>query len=160
MSEIEVDVQLSTLRSLNPRRDLESGSEDQEYEQANEWWRKISEMRRHDLAAFTAIQGAALTVIGDHLLDMKAHQLLVSLVAFVVLLVGYNNERRLSAFLEKIVERSCAIEQQRRMTLLSNARDYMNTRPGIVKTTRTFGAFYVAAGSSWVVIWLMNIMTV
>jgi hypothetical protein len=70
-----------------------------EYQQAHEWWRHLSTMRRQDLAMFAAIQGAALSIIGDQLLALNPTGAGLSIIAFLVAVMGLNNERQLHVHL-------------------------------------------------------------
>ena len=53
-----------------------------EYQQAHEWWRHLVLVRRQDFATFTAIQGAAVTIVGDRLLHLTSRETLLSVMAF------------------------------------------------------------------------------
>jgi hypothetical protein len=85
-------------------------SEKLEYAQSNEWWRTLSSMRRRDLALFTAIEGAILTILSAQLLNLQTDGIILSIIGFIVSLLGLNNERRLYRYLFRFRERAIDIE--------------------------------------------------
>lgn len=127
-----------------------------EYEQAHEWWRHLSNLRRQDLALFTTIQGAALTIIGDQLLSLKPANLALSVVAFLSALIGLNNERRVYAYLVGFRERALELERLHGASLMGRGvREAQNTQL-LVKTQVAFAFFYLLLLAGWILIWVLN----
>ena len=129
-----------------------------EYEQAHDWWRHLSNMRRQDLALFTTIQGAALTIIGDQLLSLKPPNLALSVIAFLSALIGLNNERRVYAYLVGFRERALELEKLHGASLMDRGIKEAQNTPLLVNTQVAFGFFYLLLLAGWILIWILNVL--
>ena len=89
-----------------------------EYGHALGWWRDISQMRRRDIALFSGGQGAAIIFVGRDIdligLDIWA----VAVLAFLLALIGLNNEYRLASYMNAFRERAKDIERDSHGMLL------------------------------------------
>jgi len=128
-----------------------------EYEAALEQYRHFTGLRRQDMLFVTAIQGAALTIIGGDLLHMKAAYIALSCIAFVVILLGMNSERRLTAYMGSYARRARVIESQHGMTLVSDAYASVQGCRFMFSNARVFLLFYVLLLLAWLVIWIVNV---
>jgi hypothetical protein len=128
-----------------------------EYEQANEWWRCLSAMRRHDIFLFTGVQGGVLTIIGNNLLSMSPRDIVLSIIAFVVSLIGLNNERRLYSYLQGFRARAIEIERLVGMSLIQSGTQQVGKTRATVSNTIAFSAFYALMATGWIVIWAINL---
>ena len=131
-------------------------SERLEYQQANDWWRTISQMRRRDIGLFTALQGAVLTIIGKKLLHLEADGFALSFIAFLIAILGFNNERRLYLYLYKFRGRAIAIEQKHNMSLLSEATSAVQKLRFTLGSTFAFRVYYGIIAIGWIVLWIAN----
>ena len=145
------------------RMDLPDVTESQkhyegEYGEANEWWRRLSRMRRRDLAFFTAIQGGAVSIIGSSLLALPAHGVALSIIAFLSAVVGLSNDRRLYAYIVGFRNRAMAIESvYDDLSLISTAqRQVQNTR-FVMGSAVAFGGFYFVIAIGWILVWILNL---
>jgi hypothetical protein len=129
-----------------------------EYQQAHEWWRHLSTMRRQDLAMFAAIQGAALTIIGDRLLSLDPAGSALSIIAFLVALMGLNNERQLQAYLQGFRSRAIAIENLYGASLIKLGIEQAGRTCVLVPTHAAFGFYYAILAIGWIIIWIANIV--
>ena len=127
-----------------------------EYEQANEWWRQISRMRRQDLALFTAIQGGIITVIGDKLSSMDAKSFILSLMGFCAAAIWFNNERRLYSYLYGFRHRAIEIEKKHGMALIKIGQDEVKATKFLLPSRIGFSIYYALVVIGWVVIWILN----
>jgi len=131
-------------------------SEKLEWEQANEWWRMLSQMRRRDMMLFTAAQGAVLTIIGVNLLALGPDGYALSALAFLIALIGLNNERRLYRYLSEFRARGIRIEEQYGMLLLTKATEKVKKPRGSVRSTIAFQAYYASIAVGWLALWIIN----
>jgi len=127
-----------------------------EYAQANEWWRHVSRMRRQDLAMFTAIQGAALGLIAARLTALTLADTMLSAIAFMVALVGMNNERSLNYFLGAVWKRAVFIERASGISLLTAGSNALENAPWFVRTHSAFMPYYLIIILGWILVWLIN----
>jgi hypothetical protein len=131
-----------------------------EYEQANEWWRGISQMRRHDLAAFTALEGAVVTIVGDRLVHrMDIRDVLLVVIAFIIAAIGFNNETRLYAYLTAFRTRAAELEAAHGLKLLTQAHNSVEAKRYILSSSSTFAAYYALIAFGWVAVLIYNIVT-
>ncbi len=128
-----------------------------EYGEANDWWRTLSQMRRRDIALFTGGQGAVLAIIGGELLNFGPEDWALSLVAFLIAIVGLNNERRLYAYLKAFRNRAERIEADHGMHLVSNAQRALSNLNRSVSSSSAFQLYYGIIAASWVLLWMANI---
>ena len=132
-------------------------SESLEYQQANDWWRTLSQMRRRDIALFTALEGAVLTIIGKNLLKLTADGFALSFIAFFIAIIGFNNERRLYLYLYKFRERAIKIEQNNNMSLLSDTTEAARSLRFSLGSTFAFRSYYAIIAIGWIFLWIVNL---
>ena len=132
-------------------------SESLEYASALDLYRHYTNLRRYDMAFVTTAQGAVLTIIGKDLMTMNLPCVLLSLIAFFLLLLGLNSERRLTAYMSAYIRRAKEIESKRKMVLLSSAYSDVSQRRFLVSNTLTFPLYYGIFALSWLLIWTANI---
>lgn len=129
-----------------------------EYEQANEWWRQISQMRRHDLAAFTALEGAVVTIVGDKLVgQLDVRDVILVIIAFIIAAIGLNNEARLYAYLTAFRARATEVESDHNLLLLTQAQKSVDSKPYILSSSLTFAAYYALIAVGWLGVLIFNI---
>jgi len=129
-----------------------------EYDIALKQFRHFSTLRRQDMLFVTTVQGVTLTIIGKNLLCMKATHIVLSCIAFAVILLGINSERRLSAYMDANAQRARIIEGQHGMSLLSGAHANIQSRKCMFSNTTVFKAFYSMLLIAWFVIWILNVV--
>jgi hypothetical protein len=129
-----------------------------EYEEANEWWRTLSRMRRQDMTLFITIQGAIVTVIGLQLLNMDPKSIVLSIFAFSSALLAFNNERRLYGYLYGFRQRALEIEKKTGMELIKMGMKEVARKRIIVRSSISFSFYYALIALCWVAIWLLNIL--
>ncbi len=135
-----------------------TSAEKTEYEQANEWWRTLSQLRRRDIALFTAAQGAVLTILKGELLALKPYGYALSAIAFFIAVIGVNNERRLYRYLHIMRARAMAIEKEHGMSLLTApVLDIKKLRFSLGSSV-AFSLYYGLLGVGWLLLWAMNII--
>lgn len=106
---------------------------------------------------FTTIQGAAITIVGDQLLSLDVRGLALSIIAFLVAVIGLNNERNLNSHLIGFRQRAIELEDEHGASLVRAGMDQAKKTPGLMLTHSTFRAYYVLLVIGWVVIWILNI---
>lgn len=109
------------------------------------------------MAFITTVQGAALTIIGQRLQDLDFTGLLLSILAFFTLLLGLNNERRLSAHMTGYQVRALQIESDFGLSLLRLAREQAHEGRWILSNAKIFPAYYVIIMLAWGSIWAINL---
>ena len=129
-----------------------------EYEQALAQYQNCTALRRQDMVFVATVQGAVLTVIGAQLSDLRLAGFLLSLIAFCLLLVGLNSERRLSSYMSAYARRAREIEEQFGLSLVSLGAGETRRRRFLVSNSVAFPVFYSALMVAWVVIWVRNLM--
>jgi hypothetical protein len=130
-----------------------------EYEIALEQHQHYSSLRRQDMAFVTTVQAAALTIIGSKLLSLDTSGFLLSIIAFFVLLLGINSERRLSAYIAGYIHRARQIESEYGMSLLSVSWNEVQSRKLLLSNTIVFPLYYFAFILVWASIWVLNLLT-
>lgn len=135
-------------------------TEEVEYRTAIELYCQFTDIRRQDIAFITTAQGAVLTIIGTELLKMSISDLLLSVIAVVLLVIGLNSERRLTAYMKGYMERARDIEDKAEMSLLRQAHDEVLKRKGLISNALAFPCYYGAFVLVWVVVWVFNILSV
>ena len=129
-----------------------------EYEIGTEHFRHYSSLRRQDMAFVTTVQAAVLTIIGPKLLNLDFSGFVLSSVAFFVLLLGFNSERRLSVYMAGYMRRAKQIESEFGMSLLSDAWSEVRGRRMLFSNARIFPFYYFIFILVWVIIWLINLV--
>jgi hypothetical protein len=127
-----------------------------EYENALDLYRHYTSLRRQDMAFVTTVQAAALTIIGKNLLSLDASNLLLSVIAFFVLVLGFNNERRITAYMTGYIKRANQIETDHNMSLLVEGRKEVSKRKLLFSNTIIFPLYYFIFAAAWVVVWVIN----
>lgn len=128
----------------------------EEYSSALGLFRHFSGLRRQDMAFVTTVQAAILTIIGTKLLSLDFSSFLLSTIAFFVLLLGLNSERRLAAHMRGEINRAKQIEQEYGMTLLSMAYKEVESRKMLMENNKVFPLYYFIFIIAWVIIWMVN----
>ena len=126
-----------------------------EYEQAFEMFRYLSGLRRQSLAFVTVVQGAIITIIRDQLHDLDTFGIFMSILAFIVVIIGQNNERRIARYMKGFMERVRTIEKVNNMFLLGLGYRKAHSGFGILRNTLTFPIYYLLLASGWIVIWIL-----
>jgi|SRR5919205_114550 hypothetical protein len=129
----------------------------EEYSSALGLFRHFSGLRRQDMAFVTTVQAAILTIIGSKLLSLDFSSFLLSAIAFFVLLLGLNSERRLAAHMSGEVRRARQIEAAHDMSLLSVAYDEVGSRKLLMRNDLVFPLYYFIFIMTWVIIWVLNL---
>ena len=127
-----------------------------EYEQALGQYQNCTVLRRHDMAFVTTVQGAVLTIIGPRLPDLDSSGVVLSLIAFFLLLLGINSERRLSNYMDAYFTRAREIEQQLGLALVSRGFEEVRKRRSLVSNSVVFPLYYAFLMVAWVVIWVRS----
>lgn len=129
-----------------------------EYENALEQYRHYTSLRRQDMAFVTTVQVAVLTIIGANLRNLDLANLLLSIIAFFVLLLGINNERRLTAYMAGYMKRATQIETDYEMSLLVKGRQEVLNRKLLLSNIVVFQLYYFVFSVVWVVVWVLNVI--
>ena len=127
-----------------------------EYENALEHYRHYTGLRRQDMAFVTTVQAAVLTIIGGNLRSLDLANLLLSFIAFFVLLLGINNERRLTAYMAGYMKRATQIETHYKMSLLVEGRQEVLNRKLLFSNVVIFPIYYFIFAIAWIVVWVLN----
>ena len=128
-----------------------------EYQCANANYNHFSDIRRQDMAFATTVQAAVLTIVNSHLLDLNTPKFLLTLIAFLVLVIGINSERRVSAYMAGYMVRAKQIEDSYSMALLHEGTRAVQGTKLLLPNRRTFLLYYTAFIAAWLVIWLLNV---
>jgi hypothetical protein len=128
-----------------------------EYEHAINQYLHCSSLRRQDMVFVTTVQAAVLTIIGVKLQNLDLAGLLLSIIAFFVLLLGVNSERRISAYMSGYMRRANQIESEHSMSLLSNGRQEIKRKKFLVSNAIVFPLYYFVFIIAWIVIWIVNL---
>jgi hypothetical protein len=142
----------------NPTGTVEKwDTEKLEYKQANEWWRTLSTMRRRDIAFFTAIEVAIITIIRTQLLNLQVEGIILSIIGFFIALIGLNNEYRSYKYLCGFRERARQIEEKQEMTLISSTQNLVsNSQFHKMNTSSAFRLYYALIAVIWLVLWILQ----
>jgi hypothetical protein len=134
-----------------------------EYQSAFEQYRHFVTVRRQDLLFVTTIQGAVLTIIrgsithSDPTTSLHTAEIMLSLLAFFVVLLGLNNERRLSAYMEGCIQSIQRIEKQFDLKLFTTGARLAKQRRLTVGVEAAFTTFYIFLLLGWMAIWALDI---
>lgn len=128
-----------------------------EYEHALAQYTHHMQLRRQDMAFVSTVQVAVLTIIGKNLLHFDLTALVLSIIAFLVLLMGLNNERRTTAYMIGYIQRANEIETLTGMSLNKRAVFEVKKRKLLISNTIIFPLYYVAFFVGWIVIWLSKL---
>jgi uncharacterized membrane protein len=127
-----------------------------EYEQALSQYQNCTVLRRHDMAFVTTAQGAVLAIIGPRLPTLDSSGIVLSLIAFFLLLLGINSERRLSNYMEAYFKRAREIEQQFGLALVSLGFEKVQKRKLLLSNSIVFPLYYTCLMVAWIIIWVRN----
>jgi hypothetical protein len=130
-----------------------------EYEMASEYWRHFSSLRRQELSFVILVQGGVLTIIGEKLLHLTPAHSFLSIIAFLVILLGLNSERRLSAYQGGNYHRMQEIEATCGMRLWTVAVNDVRGRKLSFNNAKTLPVFYIILAVGWVFIWICNLFS-
>jgi len=129
-----------------------------EYENALAQYRYYTGLRRQDMAFVTTVQAAIMSIIGKNLLELNFTDFLLSLIAFFVLLLGINNERRLSAYMTGYMNRAKIIESKYNMSLLEHGWQEIKSRKLLFSNSVMFKIFYIIFIICWFFTWVLNLI--
>jgi hypothetical protein len=127
-----------------------------EYEQALSQYQSCTVLRRQDMAFVTTAQGAVLAIIGPRLPNLDLSGIVLSLIAFFLLLLGINSERRLSNYMAAYFKRAREIEQQFGLTLVSLGFEEVQKRRSIFSNSIVFPLYYTSLMIAWIIIWVRS----
>lgn len=130
-----------------------------EYQNALEQSRHTANLRRRDMAFVTTVQAAVFTIIGSNLLSLSFPNFMLSLIAFFVLLLGINSERRLSVYLSSYIERAIQIEKEYGLKLLSLGGTKVRNQRLILSNIAIFSLYFTILLIAWIVVWLLNLLS-
>ena len=146
---------------VSPKTDSLSGWDvaKTEYEQALGQYQNFTIVRRQDMAFVTTVQGAVLTIIGSKLPHLDLSSFVLSLIAFFILLLGVNSERRLAGYMDAYFKRARELESQFGMSLLSGGLHQVRGRRFLLSNSLVFPLFYLFFMLAWVVIWVRHLIS-
>lgn len=127
-----------------------------EYQQGIELLRHWSGVRRQDIVFVTTAQAAILTVIGKSLPRLDLAQYALTVIAFYVIILGINTERRLAAYSDGYVNRIKLLEPTLGIALLSAGAAEVDRQRFLVSNKRMFLTYYGVLLSGWLGLWLTN----
>ncbi|MBC8030791.1 MAG: hypothetical protein H7Z16_11820 [Pyrinomonadaceae bacterium] len=134
-----------------------SDSAKAEYEAGLEQFRLMSNLRRQDMAFATTVQAAVFTIVGSKLLQLNFSDFLLSAIAFFVLLLGLNSERRLAAYMTGYMKRVLEIEAESGMSMFCGAGQVTQKRRFLVSNAIVFPFYYCVFVFAWLVVWTLNL---
>jgi hypothetical protein len=129
-----------------------------EYEIGLGQYQLNSSLRRQDMAFVTTVQAAVLTITGSKLLSLDFSGFLLSAIAFFVLLLGLNSERRLAGYMEGYMLRARQIEAEYGMTILSHSWNKVKRRRLLFSNAKMFPIYYCIFILAWLIIWMWNLL--
>lgn len=129
-----------------------------EYEIAINMFRQFATLRRQDMAFMTTVQAGVLTIVKDNLLVLGSAHFLLTAIAFLVLLMGCNNERRLSAYMLGYMKRARKIEEEFGISVLHDGFDTVKRTRFLISNRWTFPLYYLVFSLLWFVIWILNLL--
>jgi hypothetical protein len=91
-------------------------------------------------------------------LDLDLAGFLLSLIALFTLMLGFNSERRQTAYMAGYMNRANCIEQEYGMSLLAAGRQAVRTRKLLPSNTTIFPFYYGVFALSWLVLFLLNVI--
>ena len=130
-----------------------------EYEQALSQYQNCTVLRRQDMAFVTTVQAAVLTIIGSRLFNLDLSDVLLSLIAFFLLLLGLNSERRLSHYMDAYSQKAREIEGAFGLSLVSCGLLEVRKERFLFSNSKVFPIYYLFFMIAWIVIWLKNWIT-
>ena len=131
-----------------------------EYENALEHYRHYTDLRGKDAIFTTTVQVGVLTIIGSNLPTLNLAGFLLSIVAFFSILLGINNMRRLSAYLNGFSNRAIEIEKKFGMSLISQGKKEVNKKRISPPSAVLFLFYHYIFLLVWIVIWIWNLLEI
>ncbi len=129
-----------------------------EYETAVSQFRHFASLRRQDMAFVTTFQTAMLVFIKDRLNELSLTDFFLTIIAFLVLVMGLNNERRLYAYMFGYMKRARQIEINWGMSVLHYGYESVKKLKYLKSNRDTFQIYYFIFILLWFIIWLINII--
>ena len=128
-----------------------------EYQAGLDQHRLMSNLRRQDMAFVTTIQAAIFTIVGPKLLQLGISDFILSVLAFFVLLLGLNSERRLVSYMNAYMKRVAEIEASYGMSMFSGAGDKTLKKRAIISNAKVFQIYYLVFVVAWLLVWISNL---
>ena len=128
-----------------------------EYQQGIELLRHWSSVRRQDIVFVTTAQAAILTILGKSLPRLDLAQYALTFIAFYVIVLGINTERRLAAYSDGYVVRLRLLEPLLGMALLSAGAGEVDRQHFLVSNKRMFLTYYGLLLCGWLALWIANL---
>ena len=113
--------------------------------------------RRQDMTIVAAAQAIVLTIVAENLLSLELSHFLLSLIALFVTLMGFNADRRHSAYMRGYIKRARTIEDQDDMELLKEGYEEVKRTKLLISNSVTFQIYYGLFAVLWIAIWIANI---
>jgi hypothetical protein len=129
-----------------------------EYDNAISQYRHFMSIRRTDMAFVTTVQAAVLTIVKPNLLKLDESSFFLTLLVFLLLFVGANSERRISAYMQGYMNRAKQIERDHGMSLLHQASEEVKNVKFVFSNRKAFLLYYAAFILVWLVIWGINLV--
>jgi hypothetical protein len=117
----------------------------------------MASLRRQDMAFATTVQAAIFTIIGPRLLQFGISDFILSVIAFFVLLLGLNSERRLTSYMSTYMRRVNQIEFAHGMSMFSDAGYKTEKKRLLLSNARVFSVYYCIFVCAWLVVWILNL---
>jgi hypothetical protein len=128
-----------------------------EYTLGLEVFRHWSGVRRQDMVFTTTVQGAVFTILGKNVLQLHVADFALSCIAFFVVVLGFNSERRVAAYMRGAAQRLKEVEPMTGMALFSaGATEVARTR-GLAANAKVFMIYYLVLGLAWLFVWAGNL---
>ena len=128
-----------------------------EYETAINQFQHFATLRRQDMAFVTTVQIGILVIVKDRLLTFDLTYFLLTIIAFLVLVMGCNNERRLSSYMVGYMDRARKIEKQFGISVLHIGFEKVQSTKFLISNRTTFPLYYITFILLWIVIWILNL---
>jgi uncharacterized membrane protein len=106
----------------------------------------------------TTAQAAILTIIGKNLPRLDLAQYALSFIAFYVIVLGINTERRMAAYCDGYVMRVKSLEPNLGIALLSAGAAEVDRQHFLVSNKKMFLTYYALLLSGWLALWIANVV--
>lgn len=127
-----------------------------EYDNAVKQCQLMEGLRRQDMMFTTTVQAAILTIIGVKATHLDLVNFLLTGIAFFVLVLGLNSERRIAKYTAVYMQRAREIESEYGMSLLSLGKSEVQKRKLLFSNSLLFPLYYLIFILAWLIVWLMN----
>jgi uncharacterized membrane protein len=94
------------------------------------------------MAFVITVQAAVLSIFSSKLLSLDYSGFLLSAIAFFVLLLALNSERRLAVYMEGYMRRARQIESEYGMTVLPGSWNQVKRRRFLFSNAKVFPIYY------------------